>query len=306
MIGGSPHVKRKFAINSSLSPGSSDILMKVGRGGGEKCGAIPEEGNLIAGSSGKFNAGLEGEDHYSGSTTAFGDTKKANHVSDNLQPEEDKVRMGDSESGDTETKQLKSQVAENRNPPEDNVCLNTKSVAFVRGYKGKNGKVVEPNGGYRMSMTIRPQTVANLASKFDTIIKDKAPLTKTNSRQLKLRTYDITKIISELNKLNIEEDKSNQAKKTVNEIPKNHEVNTKETSGSKPNLSHQISITQKDNLSDSKKVDNSTSLGERNQRSKSASKEDSTAPQSSIFAKNTVVCAQITTVSANNTTVIAQ
>ena len=165
----------------------------------EKCGAILEEGNLIAGSSGKFNAGLEGEDHYSESTAALCDTKRANETSDNSVPEGDKVEMGDSESGggDTQTKQLKSQVAENRNLPEDNVCLNTKSVAFVRGYKGKNGKVVEPNGGYRMSMTIRPQTVANLASKFDTIMKDKAPLSKSNSRQLKLRTYDITKIIIE-------------------------------------------------------------------------------------------------------------
>ena len=119
MIGGSPHVRRKFAINSSLPPGSSDILKKVGRGSVEKCGAIPEEGNLIAGSPGKFNAGLEGEDHYSESTAALCDTKKANHTSDNSTPEEDKAEMGDSESGDIETKQLKSQVAENRNLPED-------------------------------------------------------------------------------------------------------------------------------------------------------------------------------------------
>ena len=58
----------------------------------------------------------------------------------------------------------------------------------------------------RMSMAIRPQTVANLASKFDSIINEK-PACKTqsessSSRQLKLRTYDINKIITELNKLN--------------------------------------------------------------------------------------------------------
>jgi len=287
MIGGSPHVKRKFAINSSLSPGSSDILKKVGRGGREKCGAIPEEGNLNARQTVKFNVGLQGEDHYLGCTTAYGDTKKANHMSDNLQSEEDKVRMGDRESDDIETRQLKSQMAENRNPPEDNVC-STKSAAFVRGYKGKNGKVVEPNGGYRMSMTIRPQTVANLATKFDTILKDKAPLSKSNSRQLKLKTYDITKIISELNKLNNDEDTSNHARKNVNVIPKNHETDTKENSSNRPNLSHKSSITEKGNLDDSKNVNSSTSLKERNQHNKSASKQDSSEPQSSSFAKNTV------------------
>merc|ERR1712050_312934 len=203
---------------------------------------------------------------------------------------------GDSESGDIETKQLKSQVAENRNLPEDNVCLNTKSVAFVRGYKGKNGKVVEPNGGYRMSMTVRPQTVANLASKFDTIMKDKAPLTKSNSRQLKLRTYDITKIITELNKLNKDDDK---LKKSVNVSPKDQETNTKEDIGNEQNLSQKISITQKDNLDDSKKSYNSTSLPERNQRSQSASKQDSPAPRSSTFAKNTVNTDQLETTKIN-------
>ena len=82
------------------------------------------------------------------------------------------------------------------------------SSPFVRNYRGKNsaggGNGVGGNGAYRMSMTIRPQTVANLASKFDTIVKDQQPVSK-NSRQgggLKLRSYDITKIISELNKLN--------------------------------------------------------------------------------------------------------
>ena len=57
-------------------------------------------------------------------------------------------------------------------------------------------------------MAIRPQTVANLASKFDSIGHDKVPLKKSNSRQLKLRTYDITKIINELNKINDEVDKT--------------------------------------------------------------------------------------------------
>jgi len=286
MIGGSPHVKRKFAINSSLSPGSSDMLKKVGISSAvEKCGAIPEEGNLNAGSTVKFNVGLEGEDHYSGSTAAIADTKNASLPCNNVVSEKDKEIMGNRESGDTKTMQLKSQVAENRNPQEDNVCLNTKSAAFVRGYKGKNGKVVEPNGGYRMSMTIRPQTVANLASKFDTIMKDKAPLTKSNSRQLKLRTYDITKIISELNKLNNDEDKPIQAKRSINESSNKHDTVSNEKSDNKPNLSHQASFTQKDNLDYSKKVNNSSSLGERNQKT---SKEESSVPQSALLAKNTV------------------
>ena len=76
---------------------------------------------------------------------------------------------------------------------------------FVRNYRGKTGGGA--NAGYRMSMTIQPKTVANLASKFDTIVKEKQPVTtkKTGLQGLKLRTYDITKIISELNKLNNKE-----------------------------------------------------------------------------------------------------
>lgn len=62
-----------------------------------------------------------------------------------------------------------------------------------------------------MSMAIRPQTVANLASKFDSIIKEKQPVSKSNGRQLKLRTYDISKIISELNRLNSGLDTSDKA-----------------------------------------------------------------------------------------------
>ena len=88
------------------------------------------------------------------------------------------------------------------------IASSGQSSPFVRNYRGKNsaggGNGAGGNGAYRMSMTIRPQTVANLASKFDTIVKDKQPASK-NSRQgggLKLRSYDITKIISELNKLN--------------------------------------------------------------------------------------------------------
>ena len=88
------------------------------------------------------------------------------------------------------------------------VSSSGQSSPFVRNYRGKNSGGANPvgvNGAYRMSMTIRPQTVANLASKFDTIVKDQQPASK-NSRQggLKLRSYDITKIISELNKLNNE------------------------------------------------------------------------------------------------------
>lgn len=60
-------------------------------------------------------------------------------------------------------------------------------------------------------MAIRPQTVANLASKFDSIIKEKQPVSKSNSRQLKLRTYDISKIISELNRLNSGLDSADKA-----------------------------------------------------------------------------------------------
>ena len=59
-------------------------------------------------------------------------------------------------------------------------------------------------------MAIRPQTVANLASKFDSIVQEKVPQKKSNSRQLKLRTYDITKIINELNKINTETDKTEE------------------------------------------------------------------------------------------------
>ena len=64
-------------------------------------------------------------------------------------------------------------------------------------------------------MAIRPQTVANLASKFDSIVNEKVPLKKSNSRQLKLRTYDITKIINELNKINTDKtEELGQAEKT--------------------------------------------------------------------------------------------
>ena len=80
------------------------------------------------------------------------------------------------------------------------------SSPFVRNYRGKNS--AGANGAYRMSMTIRPQTVANLASKFDTIVKDQQPASKSSKQGLKLRSYDITKIISELNKLNNEGDQS--------------------------------------------------------------------------------------------------
>ena len=73
---------------------------------------------------------------------------------------------------------------------------------FVRSYKDKNGSFVA-SSGMRMSMAIRPQTVSNLASKFDSIINnDTTPVSKANNCQLKLRTYDISKIITELNKLN--------------------------------------------------------------------------------------------------------
>ena len=52
--------------------------------------------------------------------------------------------------------------------------------------------------------------MANLASKFDSIVHEKVPLKKSNSRQLKLRTYDITKIINELNKINTDTDKTEE------------------------------------------------------------------------------------------------
>ena len=49
------------------------------------------------------------------------------------------------------------------------VVVGGQSSPFVRNYRGKNsaGANNGGNGAYRMSMTIRPQTVANLASKFD-------------------------------------------------------------------------------------------------------------------------------------------
>ena len=91
---------------------------------------------------------------------------------------------------------------------------------FVRTYKDRNGCWIGAGGktppGMRMSMAIRPQTVANLASKFDSIIKEKQPVSKSNSRQLKLRTYDISKIISELNRLNSDLDSSEQTPLVTN------------------------------------------------------------------------------------------
>ena len=70
-------------------------------------------------------------------------------------------------------------------------------------------------------MAIRPQTVANLASKFDSVVQEKVPLKKSNSRQLKLRTYDITKIINELNKINVEADKTDNSNTPV-KAPRNN------------------------------------------------------------------------------------
>ena len=83
----------------------------------------------------------------------------------------------------------------------EDVSKSSQNGPFVRSYRGKGGSAV--SGGYRMSMTIRPQTVANLASKFDTIVKEQPPVSnQTGSQGIKLRTYDITKMISQLNKLN--------------------------------------------------------------------------------------------------------
>ena len=70
---------------------------------------------------------------------------------------------------------------------------------FVRAYRDRTGSNAT-NSGMRMSMAIRPQTVSSLASKFDSIIHDKSHTSKSNSHQLKLRTYDISKIITELNR----------------------------------------------------------------------------------------------------------
>ena len=84
-------------------------------------------------------------------------------------------------------------------------------------YTDRNGNSSQANSSYRKSMAIRPQTVANLASKFDSIVQEKVPLKKSNSRQLKLRTYDITKIINELNKINTDKTEVlEQAEKTSN------------------------------------------------------------------------------------------
>ena len=95
---------------------------------------------------------------------------------------------------------------------------------FVRSYRtagggggGSTADSAKGGGGtapYRMSMAIRPQTVANLASKFDTLVKNsgggggaataggETGKKSSGGKQIKLRTYDITKIISELNRLN--------------------------------------------------------------------------------------------------------
>ena len=77
----------------------------------------------------------------------------------------------------------------------EDVSKSSQNGPFVRSYRGKGGSAV--SGGYRMSMTIRPQTVANLASKFDTIVKEQSPVSNQTGHQgIKLRTYDITKMIS--------------------------------------------------------------------------------------------------------------
>ena len=86
---------------------------------------------------------------------------------------------------------------------------------FVRAYRDRTGSNAA-NSGMRMSMAIRPQTVSSLASKFDSIIHDKSHTSKSNSRQLKLRTYDISKIITELNKLNTDLDTPEHAKSDKN------------------------------------------------------------------------------------------
>jgi hypothetical protein len=94
---------------------------------------------------------------------------------------------------------------------------------FVRSYRGGKGST-GGSGGYRMSMTIQPQTVANLASKFDTIVKEpRSSVTRhTGQHGLKLRTYDITKIISELNKLNNTEDQSSVKSKAKSSKSSDH------------------------------------------------------------------------------------
>ena len=66
---------------------------------------------------------------------------------------------------------------------------------------------------FRLSVAVRPQTVANLASHFDNMVQKKAvdptatasggngsSRRSTNGRHVKLRTYDITSIIAELNR----------------------------------------------------------------------------------------------------------
>ena len=73
---------------------------------------------------------------------------------------------------------------------------------FVRNYRGKTSGGA--NVDYCMSMTTQSKTVANLALQFDNILKEKQPTTsrKAGLQGLKLRTSNITKIISEVNKLN--------------------------------------------------------------------------------------------------------
>ena len=105
---------------------------------------------------------------------------------------------------------------------------------FVRAYKDRTGRGVASSSGVRMSVAIRPQTVANLASKFDSIIQEKPgqklSSSRASSRQLKLRTYDISKIITELNKLNDDIDKSESA---VTKSDKTGAKNTNNVAGVK-------------------------------------------------------------------------
>ena len=121
-------------------------------------------------------------------------------------------------------------LAEENTTKEDDV-LGPKPGSFVRAYRDRNGCWSNNKAGMRMSVAIRPQTVANLASKFDSIINETPASSSaspgkisdsSSSRQLKLRTYDISKIITELNKLNSDD--------TVNSKPSEH-VNSDKVRG---------------------------------------------------------------------------
>lgn len=306
-------MKRKFAINPTnkiMSPsetGSCDMIRKVscneGSSRSEMDVVLLDEGNH-AGIGSTFaetiNRGLHGEDHYEEKSTTA-----CSNGTDSLDPnyevftkghlenqEEKKISMTNYSSGEDKEPSLQQngQMAVNRNQPKEisvgkiSGCSNAKTgqATFVRGYRGHNSMIV-PNNSYRKSMTIRPQTVANLANKFDTIVKDNVSVSKShNHTGLKLRTYDITKIIGELNKLNNDKNKSSDPSS-----PGCTDSETFRRGNNSPYLSHQGAICSRESGS-LETNNNNVKLTRGDHCVQLQRKQDSPEPPSSSLAKFTV------------------